>query len=154
MSPKTQAAASHCEVCPALQATQVPQESRCMVPTRSPTFHAVVPSPTAMMRPTVSWPGVTGSATKGKRPDRSMRSRKQTPQASTLISTLPAPGSAGGSNASTRSGVSNPSASILTRFPIAHSLAWNRPPTYDLGSGGATQNGRPFSPVAARCGQD
>ena len=125
-----------------------------MVPTRSPSFQAVTPSPTAMMRPTVSWPGVTGSATKGKRPDRSMRSRKQTPQASTFTSTLPGPGSAGGSKDSTCSGVSNPSASILTRFPMTISQSVVRPPTYDLGSCGATQNGRPLSPVAARTEPD
>lgn len=55
----------------------------------------------------------------------------------------------GGSNASTRSGVSNPSASILTRFPMTISQSVVRPPIYDFAARGATQNPAPSAPVAA-----
>ncbi len=63
---------------------------------RWPIAKPVTPSPIAAMRPTISWPGTTGSLGFGSSPSTTCRSVRQTPQAATSTTISSAAGSGSG----------------------------------------------------------
>src|SRR5215813_5432639 len=79
---------------PRRQESQRPQCPPCQpTPTRWPDVHPATPAPTASMIPAISCPGTRGYLMPGCVPSFVKESLWQTPQASTLMRTNPAPGS-------------------------------------------------------------